>query len=120
MKEEIVLKLLEKLLDIDNSVDSDNSMNGKYVIIRCRDAGVHAGVLKYYKGREVHLKESRRLWYFNCKEGHTLSGVAIHGIADDSKIAGELEEIKLLDACEIIPCCKDAERSIRNAKEHNC
>ena len=121
MKEELIMRLLEKLLDGDNQVEkkNDDNMIGTYVIIRCRDAGVHAGILESYCGREVHLKESKRLWYFDCKKGHTLSGVAIHGLTDDSKITGVIDKIILTDACEIIPCCADAERSIRNAKEHN-
>ena len=42
----------------------DNKMTGKYVIVRCHDAGVHAGILESYNGREAVLTESRRLWYW--------------------------------------------------------
>lgn len=31
----------------------ENGMIGSYVIVRCRDAGVHAGVLKAHDGREA-------------------------------------------------------------------
>lgn len=37
----------------------NNGMVGKYVIVRCRDAGVHAGVLVDHSGREAVLTESR-------------------------------------------------------------
>ena len=41
----------------------DNGMIGAYVIVRCKDAGVHAGRLAAYNGREALLDEARRLWY---------------------------------------------------------
>ena len=41
----------------------ENKMIGKYVVVRCRDAGVHTGVLEAHDGRECVLTESRRLWY---------------------------------------------------------
>lgn len=92
---------------------------GKYVIIRARDAGVHAGTLAAHQGREVRLTDSRRLWYWKCKEGHTLSGVALYGLADGSKIAGAVEDITILDACEIIATTADAETSIREVASHD-
>ena len=50
---------------------------------RCR---VHAGYLVDYEGRNVTLKNSRRLWYWVCAENqHSLSGVAAVGITDKSK-----------------------------------
>lgn len=121
-KEKMAMKLLEMLLSQPTaSIDgkADKPLVGEYVIVRCRDAGVHAGVLVDYEDRNVELKDTRRLWYFKCKTGHTLSGVALHGVNDASKIAGELSQIILSDACEIIPVSPDAERSIRNAKEYN-
>lgn len=92
---------------------------GAYCIIRC-DAGVHAGYLVDYNGREVVIKDSRRLWYWKCKDGHTLSGAAAHGVSSDSKIAAVVKgNLVLTEACEIIPCTETAKESIENAKEHN-
>jgi len=92
---------------------------GKYVIVRARDAGVHAGVLQAQSGREVRLTESRRLWYWKCAKGHTLNGVALNGLAKGSKIAGEVGEIAILDACEIIETTEGAESSIREIAAHD-
>ena len=50
--------------------------NKPYCIIRCHDAGVHAGFLEHRDGREVTLTHSRRLWRW---WGETLSGLAING-----------------------------------------
>lgn len=97
----------------------DNEMIGKYVIVRCHDAGVHAGVLEAYEGRECVLTNSRRLWYWKPADGKAfLSGVAIAGLHGDSKVGGELPRIHLTENCEIIQCTEDAEKSIRGVDEY--
>jgi hypothetical protein len=94
----------------------DNGMAGKYVIVRCRDAGVHAGILESHSGRECVLKESRRLWYWKNKgDARSLSGIATNGVHKDSKVGDELARIHLTENCEIIQCTSDAETSIRKA-----
>lgn len=96
----------------------DNGMLGKYVIVRCRDAGVHAGVLKAYNGRECLLLESRRLWYWKvANNGVSLSGVATEGLTDESKVGAPID-VHLTENCEIILCNAAAEKSIRNMKVH--
>ncbi len=93
---------------------------GQYVIIRSRDSGVHAGTLASAKDRTVRLTGARRLWYWKAAKGHTLSGVALHGLdTAGSKIAGELGEVVVLDACEIIPTTAAARQSILGAPEHD-
>ena len=37
----------------------DCKMIGKYVIVRCRDAGVHAGVLESYNGPRMRAQLNR-------------------------------------------------------------
>lgn len=94
-----------------------NGMNGKYVIVRCRDAGVHAGVLESHNGRECVLTESRRLWYWKPADKQKfLSGVAVAGLHEDSKVGAPLPRIHLTENCEIIECTAKAEASIRGAK----
>jgi len=93
---------------------------GQFVIVRSRDSGVHAGTLVSIQDRTVRLTGSRRLWYWRAAKGHTLSGVALHGLnAEGSKIAGELGEIVVLDACEIIPTTAAAGQSILGAPEYD-
>ena len=90
---------------------------GKYVIVRCRDAGVHCGVLESASGRECVLTDSRRLWYWKpANKAAFLSGVANHGVAPDSKIGEAVARIALTENCEIILCTEKAEKSLRNAK----
>ena len=91
----------------------NNKMIGKYVIVRCRDAGVHCGFLESHLHRECVLTESRRLWYWKPRKGKFLSAVANHGLAKDSKVSEKVERIHLTENCEIIACTKDSENSLR-------
>lgn len=89
----------------------------KYVLVRCRDAGVHAGVLVSREGREVTLKNSRRIWYW--KGAASLSELAMKGAkhASQCKFAVPVDEIVLLDACEVITCTPLASKMIRECEE---
>jgi len=119
--EEILEKEIKEMLggEPKEITEKPSCLIGQKVIVRCRDAGVHYGTLVSYDGREAVLRDSRRMWYWTCKKGHTLSGCAIHGISDSSKIAGRLEAIILTETCEIIKCTKEASESIEGAEEHN-
>jgi len=90
---------------------------GTYVIVRCRDAGVHAGEYRDHEGREVRLINSRRLWYWSGAA--SLSELAAHGAknTDSCKFAVSVKEITLLDACEIITCDPGGEKMIRDCPE---
>lgn len=116
MKTELIEKLIEMLL-ADSGPGGEKEMIGDYVIVRCRDAGVHAGTLVSYEGREVVLKNSRRLWYWKCANNkHSLSGVAVEGITGESKIPDVVPKIVLSDACEILETTDKCRRSIEDAE----
>ena len=85
---------------------------GKYVLCRCYSAGVHTGTLVSLDGDRAILKDSRRLWYWNASGGIALSGVAQHGIEDDSKVDAINPDIALTGVIEVIPCSAKAEASI--------
>lgn len=86
---------------------------GKYVIVRCRDAGVHAGILKSREDRACELTDARRLWYWKvANKGAFLSGAAQQGLDGTSKV-GQPVDILLTENCEIIACTETAEQSIR-------
>ena len=107
---------LLKLLSPSDGFKSDKI--GKYVIVRCRDAGVHAGVLVSAAGRSCSLKESRRLWYWKPANGAAfLSGVAVEGLHEDSKVGAPVD-IDLTENCEIIACTPHAEASIRGTASY--
>jgi hypothetical protein len=85
----------------------------KYVIVRCHDAGVHAGEYVSHSGREVVLKNSRRIWYW--KGAASLSEIAVHGCKYplECKITLPVPKITLVEACEIIECLPEGEKFLR-------
>jgi len=89
----------------------------EYVIIRTYSAGVHAGYLKERNGKEVTLKNSRRIWYWDGAA--SLSQMAVDGVSkpENCKFAVVLPEIILTEAIEIIPCTEKAKTCIEGVKE---
>ena len=86
---------------------------GRYVILRCYAAGVHAGILVSQSGDQAVLKNSRRLWRWRAASGIALSGVAQNGLSkSDTKVDVMNPEIALTGVIETIPCSKVAEESI--------
>lgn len=96
---------------VEKNQMSENLDGMPFCIVRCRDAGVHAGYVKYREGREVTLVNSRRLWRW---WGKTLSGLAIEGsfAPEKCKYSNPVPKITVLDACEIIPCSEKGRKSI--------
>lgn len=83
---------------------SDFSPIGRNVIVRCRDAGCHVGVLLHEEGRRVVLDAgARRIWRWTGAA--TLSELAGSGTSNPRGCkwpAGSQDPVVLLDACEII------------------
>ena len=91
--------------------------DGRFVIVRARDAGVHFGRYQGHEGRTVYLTDSRRMWRWKAASGISLSDCATAGIdASNSKICAVVSRLIVLDACEIIDCEPAAANSIINAK----
>ena len=88
-------------------------MAENYVIVRTYSAGVHAGELVERNGKEVVLKNARRIWYW--AGAATLSQLAMEGTKEPArcKFPREVLEITLTEAIEIIPCTEKAQQSIR-------
>ena len=84
-----------------------------YVIVRTYSAGVFAGNLESRNGKEVVLKNARRIWYWDGAA--SLSQLAVDGtnMPDKCKFPCEVPEITLTEAIEIIPCTEKAEKSIK-------
>lgn len=87
---------------------------GKYVMVRTNTAGVFAGHLVSRKGKEVKLKNARRIWYW--AGAASLSQLAMEGTSkpSDCKFPCPVDEVELTEAIEIIPITKAAEESIKN------
>ena len=88
-------------------------MTGKYVIVRGDRSGVFAGTLVEQNGREVVLSDVRRLWRWagatECLQ------IAQEGVKrpKDCRFTLVCNQIKLLDAIEVIPATADAEANIK-------
>lgn len=65
-------------------------------------------------GREVKLENCRRLWYWDGAA--SISQLAINGTTNpcECKFTVTVPEIEILDAIEIIPCSKEAIKSIES------
>lgn len=94
---------------LDDFIDMD-------VIIRTYAAGVWFGRLAKKAGNEVILHSARRMWKWKCREGISLSELAIHGIdAEGSRICEPVPMV-WLEAIEIIPVLDTAVKSIKGAE----
>lgn len=84
----------------------------KYVIVRTYSAGVFAGTLISHKGKEVELKNARRLWYW--KGASSLSQLAMEGVKypHECNFPCEVSKIVLTEAIEILDVTKQARESI--------
>jgi hypothetical protein len=101
------------------SSDNGDPAVGTYVIVRCRDAGVHAGeFVSHPADRIVVLKNSRRIYYWSGAA--SLSELAVYGAKNVSECRfGVLDQENhpLLDACEIIVCQEAAKGMIVKCPE---
>jgi len=89
-------------------------MIGEFCIVRCRDAGVHMGYVREIAGRAVRLHEARRLWRWN--ERFTLNEVAVDGAGEESRISVPVDDILLLEACEVIKCTTKAIENLKRSR----
>lgn len=85
---------------------------GDYIICRTYSAGVFAGTLVSRKGKEVELKNARRLWYWDGAA--SLSQLSVDGVArpENCKFPCEVPSVVLTEAIEILPVSVSARKSI--------
>lgn len=85
----------------------------KYVIVRTYSAGVFAGELESRNGKEVILKNARRIWYWSGAA--SLSQLAMEGTKDPNncKFPCEVDLIELTEAIEILHVTECAKKSIK-------
>jgi len=88
-------------------------MVGKYVIVRTYSAGVFAGTLVSRTGKEVKLRDARRIWYWSGAA--SLSQLAVDGTSkpNDCKFPCEVPIIELTEAIEILEVSDKARESIK-------
>ena len=90
-------------------------VKNKYVVIRTYSAGVHCGTLVSQKGKEVLLKNARRIWQWIG--AFTLSEVSQRGISA-GRVSCTVPMIVLTEAIEIIPCSVEGKKSLLTIAEY--
>ena len=97
---------------VKKGTNNPEQPKGDYVVVRTYSAGVHAGYLESENGKEVTLKNTRRLWRW--QGAATLSQIAGEGISkpDECKFPNAISEIRLKDVIEVIPCTEKAKNII--------
>ena len=87
-------------------------MSDNIVLVRTYSAGVHFGELVKREGKEVTLKNARRVYYWDGAA--TLSQLAVDGtsLPGKCKFPCAVKEITLTEAIEIIPMTAKASLSL--------
>jgi hypothetical protein len=88
---------------------------GEATLVRTFSAGIHFGLVKKRKGKEVTLVNARRLW--SWAGACSLSQIAVNGVdLDGSRISVAVPEIILTEVIELIPMTKKASKQMMEAK----
>ena len=106
----------ETYIRADLASAAEDTDGRPYVIVRCRDAGVHAGYLvrKDEANGIAELTRSRRLWRWH---GRTLTGLAIEGTDDPNRCKfGDPIDNTLRGWVEIMPCSERARESLQSVE----
>ena len=105
---------IKKIKKIEETEEKENLSNLDYVMVRTYSAGVFAGYLVKREGREVLLKDARRIWYWDGAA--SLSQLATDGTSapEKCKFPREVSSVLLLEAIEILPISDKAKLSIKS------
>lgn len=89
----------------------------EYKIIRTLSAGVFAGEVESRNGKEVVLRNARRLWYWSGAA--SLSELAQKGTCcpNKCKFPCPVDRIELIEVVEILDVTPTARKSIEGVKE---
>lgn len=92
-------------------------MEKKQYIVRTYSAGVFAGEIVKREGKEVEMRNARRLWYW--AGAASLSQLAMEGTKkpDGCKFPCPMKSVVLTEAIEIIEMTEEAVKSIAGVKE---
>lgn len=97
----------------DSASEMAEELEGmRYVIVRTYSAGVFAGYLEERNGKEVTLREARRLWYWEGSA--SLSQMAVDGTSKPSacKFPVAVPRIELTEVIEVADATEKARLSI--------
>jgi hypothetical protein len=90
--------------------------DGKMFICRSYAAGVFAGEIESREGKEVVMRNARRLWFWDGAA--SLSQLANEGVSKPQhcKFPAEVDKVILTNVCEILTMTAKAVKSINGVK----
>ncbi len=93
-------------------VKKDSRTPSDYKIVRTFSAGVFAGYIESRNGREVVMRDARRLWYW--EGAASLSQLAVDGVSKPKscKFPVAVPRVELLEVIEILDVSDQAKVSI--------
>lgn len=88
-----------------------------YQIVRTYSAGVFAGYVESRDGKEVVIRDARRIWYWDGAA--SLSQLAVDGTCkpENCKFAVPVDKILVTEAIEILDVTQKAKDSIASVEE---
>jgi len=113
MEKKITINGAKYILESEVDKKSAKTRKGmKYVIVRTYSAGVFAGYLESREGKEVVMRDARRIWYWDGAS--TLSQLAVDGTTkpENCKFPCEVDKVELTEAIEILDVTAKAQESI--------
>ena len=84
-----------------------------YKIVRSYSAGVFAGYIEKREGKEVTIRNARRIWKW--AGAASCSQLAMEGVSDpdNCKFPVEVDRIVVIEAIEVLDCTEAARQSIK-------
>ena len=101
----------------ENTQQKAETFDGmEYKIVRTYSAGVFAGYLESRNGREVTMRNARRIWKW--AGAASLSQLAMEGTSNpnECKFPCEVDKVELLEAIEILDVTEKAKKSIQDVE----
>lgn len=95
---------------------AEKRANMEYCMVRTYSAGVFAGYIESRDGKEVVLRDARRIWYW--AGAASLSQLAMEGTSkpDECKFPCTVDKVILTEVIEIIPITDKARESIEGVE----
>ncbi len=84
----------------------------EYCLVRTYSSGVFSGYVESREGKDVTLRNARRIWYWDGAA--SLSQLAVDGTSkpENCKFPVPVDKVILTEAIEIIPMTEKAKKSI--------
>lgn len=103
--------------ELDKTISAVDLNGMPYQIVRTYSAGVFAGYVEKRDGKEVTMRNVRRIWYWDGAA--SLSQLAVDGTCkpENCKFAVPVDRILVTEAIEILDCTIKAQESIEGVEE---